>query len=348
MQDSFVAMHSKWARLHDPDKALAYLRQSVVNRSRSHLRHLSVVRRHAEREAPPLPGAAPTTRRTTSSAAARARGPAGAAPPAARGAGAALLPRPLGGRDRRRTRDQPRCGQEPRVPRRRCAPRRPRPQPRGDPMTDDDRLRRLLSDAVSDIEPRDRIAEIRASVHPDPQVVPMSRPRPWLYALAGAVASAAVIGVIAYTTNVLSGPDDGTTALAGAGQPSSPAHPPRPRPTPRQHPPARPRPRARRHHRRAGLRRLLRRSERGREAGALPRVAPRTAPAGGRPGRQRGRRTHRGGAGRDADAPARPRLRHALARPGDARLRVVPVDRRRLHPADRAQGQRRSPTDRRA
>ena len=57
VQDCFVAMHSKWARLHDPDKALAYLRQSVVNRSRSHLRHLSVVRRHAEREAPPLPGA---------------------------------------------------------------------------------------------------------------------------------------------------------------------------------------------------------------------------------------------------------------------------------------------------
>jgi len=50
VQDSFVAMHSKWGRLHDPDKALAYLRQSVVNRSRSHLRHLSVVRRHAERE----------------------------------------------------------------------------------------------------------------------------------------------------------------------------------------------------------------------------------------------------------------------------------------------------------
>jgi len=53
VQDSFVAMHSKWSRLHDPDKALAYLRQSVVNRSRSHLRHLSVVRRHAERERPP-------------------------------------------------------------------------------------------------------------------------------------------------------------------------------------------------------------------------------------------------------------------------------------------------------
>jgi RNA polymerase sigma-70 factor (sigma-E family) len=53
VQDSFVAMHSKWGRLHDPDKALAYLRQSVVNRARSRLRHLAVVRRHAERQAPP-------------------------------------------------------------------------------------------------------------------------------------------------------------------------------------------------------------------------------------------------------------------------------------------------------
>ena len=84
-------------------------------------------------------------------------------------------------------------------------------------MTDDDQLRRLLSDAVSDIEPGDRLAEIRASVHPDPQVVPMSRPRPWLYALSGAVASAAVIGVIAYTTNALSGPDGDGTGL-GAGE----------------------------------------------------------------------------------------------------------------------------------
>ena len=53
VQDSFVAVHAEWGRLHDPDKALAYLRQSVVNRSRSHLRHLAVVRRHAEREQPP-------------------------------------------------------------------------------------------------------------------------------------------------------------------------------------------------------------------------------------------------------------------------------------------------------
>jgi RNA polymerase sigma-70 factor (sigma-E family) len=46
VQDAFVAMHGKWARLRDPDKALAYLRQAVVNRSRSALRHRGVVERH--------------------------------------------------------------------------------------------------------------------------------------------------------------------------------------------------------------------------------------------------------------------------------------------------------------
>ena len=55
VQDCFVAVHARWSRLHDPDKALAYLRQCVVNRSRSHLRHLAVVRRHADREAAPEP-----------------------------------------------------------------------------------------------------------------------------------------------------------------------------------------------------------------------------------------------------------------------------------------------------
>jgi RNA polymerase sigma-70 factor (sigma-E family) len=35
VQDSFVAMHSGWRRLCDSDKALTYLRQSVVNRSRT-------------------------------------------------------------------------------------------------------------------------------------------------------------------------------------------------------------------------------------------------------------------------------------------------------------------------
>ncbi len=34
-----MAMHGRWRSLRDPDKALAYLRQTVVNRSRSVLRH---------------------------------------------------------------------------------------------------------------------------------------------------------------------------------------------------------------------------------------------------------------------------------------------------------------------
>ncbi len=56
VQDAFVAMHGRWHRLRDPDKALAYLRQSVVNRSRSVLRHRGVVNRHLAREAAaPLP-----------------------------------------------------------------------------------------------------------------------------------------------------------------------------------------------------------------------------------------------------------------------------------------------------
>jgi hypothetical protein len=68
-------------------------------------------------------------------------------------------------------------------------------------MTDDDQLHRLFSDAVSDIEPHDRIDQLRAKVHPSPKVVPMARPRSW-YAMAGIVATAAVIGVIAYLTSV--------------------------------------------------------------------------------------------------------------------------------------------------
>jgi hypothetical protein len=86
----------------------------------------------------------------------------------------------------------------------------------------DDRLRRLLCDAVSDVDPDSRIDELRASVHPSPKVVPMSRSRSW-YAAAGIIATAAVIGVIAYVTSVAGdqhdtvGPaTDGGTALPSA------------------------------------------------------------------------------------------------------------------------------------
>ena len=57
VQDSFVAMHGAWSRLRDSEKALAYLRQSVVNRSRSVLRHQIVVDRHAPKPPPDEPSA---------------------------------------------------------------------------------------------------------------------------------------------------------------------------------------------------------------------------------------------------------------------------------------------------
>jgi RNA polymerase sigma-70 factor (sigma-E family) len=61
VQDAFVAMHGRWSALREPDKALAYLRQAVVNGSRSVLRHRGVRTRHAERAGPlavpALPGA---------------------------------------------------------------------------------------------------------------------------------------------------------------------------------------------------------------------------------------------------------------------------------------------------
>ncbi len=57
VQDSFVAMHSGWRRLRDPDRAAAYLRQAVVNRSRSRLRHGKVVERHPVAPPPDVPSA---------------------------------------------------------------------------------------------------------------------------------------------------------------------------------------------------------------------------------------------------------------------------------------------------
>jgi RNA polymerase sigma-70 factor (sigma-E family) len=55
VQDCYIAMHARWDRI-DQAKATAYLRQSVVNRSRSALRHRSVVARHRP---DPLPDGAP-------------------------------------------------------------------------------------------------------------------------------------------------------------------------------------------------------------------------------------------------------------------------------------------------
>jgi RNA polymerase sigma-70 factor (sigma-E family) len=57
VQDAFEAMHTAWRRLRDSDKALSYLRQAVVNKSRSVLRHRSVVDKNAPKPAPDEPSA---------------------------------------------------------------------------------------------------------------------------------------------------------------------------------------------------------------------------------------------------------------------------------------------------
>ena len=57
VQEAFIAMHEGWHRLKDTDKALAYLRQAVVNRARSVLRHRMVVEKNAPKPAPDMPSA---------------------------------------------------------------------------------------------------------------------------------------------------------------------------------------------------------------------------------------------------------------------------------------------------
>jgi RNA polymerase sigma-70 factor (sigma-E family) len=57
VQDSFVAMHGRWRTLRQPDQGLAYLRQTVVNRSRSVLRHRGVQAAYSPPAAADRPGA---------------------------------------------------------------------------------------------------------------------------------------------------------------------------------------------------------------------------------------------------------------------------------------------------
>jgi RNA polymerase sigma-70 factor (sigma-E family) len=57
VQESFIALHGSWRKLGDRDRALSYLRQSVVNRSRSVLRHRVVDDKMAPMLAPDTPDA---------------------------------------------------------------------------------------------------------------------------------------------------------------------------------------------------------------------------------------------------------------------------------------------------
>ena len=57
VQDAFIAMHDGWGRLRDTERALAYMRQAVVNRSRSVLRHRMVVEKNQQKPPPDMPSA---------------------------------------------------------------------------------------------------------------------------------------------------------------------------------------------------------------------------------------------------------------------------------------------------
>jgi RNA polymerase sigma-70 factor (sigma-E family) len=57
VQDSFIAVHAAWRGLRDADKALHYLRRTVLNRSRSVLRRRAVAERHMPRPEPDMPSA---------------------------------------------------------------------------------------------------------------------------------------------------------------------------------------------------------------------------------------------------------------------------------------------------
>jgi len=53
VQDAYVRLHQHWSRLRDPDRALGYLRTSVVNAVRSAQRHRGVADRYLARWRPP-------------------------------------------------------------------------------------------------------------------------------------------------------------------------------------------------------------------------------------------------------------------------------------------------------
>jgi RNA polymerase sigma-70 factor (sigma-E family) len=57
VQDSFIAVHAAWRGLRDIDKGTHYLRRTVMNRSRSLLRHRAVVEKHTPVSEPDMPSA---------------------------------------------------------------------------------------------------------------------------------------------------------------------------------------------------------------------------------------------------------------------------------------------------
>jgi hypothetical protein len=89
---------------------------------------------------------------------------------------------------------------------------------------DDARIARALHDAVSDIEPRDALADIRARTRSDAKVENMSN-RTWPLVLLGAVATAAVIGVIAFVGGLGDDDEPDPGPAASTTQPSATPEP---------------------------------------------------------------------------------------------------------------------------
>lgn len=58
VQDAFVALHGRWGRLREPDRALGYLRTAVVNAARSGHRRHQVAERHRQAARADLSGVA--------------------------------------------------------------------------------------------------------------------------------------------------------------------------------------------------------------------------------------------------------------------------------------------------
>lgn len=57
VQDAYVKMHAAWHRIREPEAAIGYLRTTVVNLSRSRMRHRQVVQKHAPKPMPDAPSA---------------------------------------------------------------------------------------------------------------------------------------------------------------------------------------------------------------------------------------------------------------------------------------------------
>ncbi|MEO6715080.1 MAG: SigE family RNA polymerase sigma factor [Mycobacteriales bacterium] len=57
VQDAYIKMHGAWQRIDDPESALAYLRQTVVNLARSRMRRRLVAIKHAPKPMPHGPSA---------------------------------------------------------------------------------------------------------------------------------------------------------------------------------------------------------------------------------------------------------------------------------------------------